>query len=340
MALEPDGIVGSKEQPVSTDVSVADAPTSKADLRSYANRGALFVLIGIVIYAGIYIFVERMVYDYTVRNRLYNIKTASQQPYDYVILGASHAIVLDYEDMNSQLEQMTGAKILNLSTQGGGVIVNRFMLDYFLAKHETKHVVYVLDSFAFYSAEWNEDRIKDVALFKRAPFDPVLARLVWAGPATRPMFLGYVLGFYKINNPDWFVTDITEEELTRFEKTYRPIAQIDRQRMAYLYPDQIDPEVFQRYLTDFKEMLQTLKERGIGIIVIKPPIPENVYAMLPQEQEFDKEFLDIWQRYDVEFHDFSLVSNDKEFYFNTDHLNRQGVLNFYESNLGPILMKQ
>ena len=106
------------------------------------------------------------------------VKTAPRVDFDYVILGASHSAVFDYRDLNARLEEMTGSTILNLSIVGAGVTVNRLLLDYFLVAHRTRSLVYVLDSFAFYSREWNEERLADARLFHRAPFDPALARLL------------------------------------------------------------------------------------------------------------------------------------------------------------------
>jgi hypothetical protein len=327
-------------------VRLAPAPSVTAwrklfTARSFFHQTLLFVLIGVLLYASVYAVVERMVSDYTVRNRFFIVKTAPLPHYDYVILGASRAVVLDYEDMNSQLEAMTSANILNLSTLGGGITVNRLLLDYFLVKHETEHVVYFLDSFVFYSPEWNEERVTDVSLYRRAPFDPALLRLLLERPYTRPVVLGYLLGFYKINNPDWFALDISEEEATRFDRTYRPVPQIDRQRMAYLYPDEIDPQIFRRYLADFEDMLRYLNAQNIGVTIVKPPLPEHIYTMLPQEEAFDLALQEVLQRYPaVEFYDFSLVGNEREFFFNSDHLNRTGVFNFSEQYLKDVLEDQ
>jgi len=240
--------------------------------------------------------------------------------------------------MNAHLEEETGARILNLSTLGGGVTVNRLLLDYFLAEHQTKNVVYFIDSFAFYSPEWNEERVQDVQLLQRAPFDPALAWLLIKTLETRPVAPGYLLGFYQINNPDRFKSDISEEEATRFDKTYRPVKQIDQRRLAYLYPEQVDQTTFQRYLTEFETMVRELHEQDINVIVIKAPLPERVYQMLPAEQQFDEAVKNVLRPYEASFHDFSLVSNDEEFFFNTDHLNRTGVEKFCESYLKSVLV--
>jgi hypothetical protein len=321
---------------VAVQESAVTGPGDVSETRSFLRDGLLFILIGLLLYAGLYILSEQLVYKYTVRNRFYAVKTASFSEYDYVILGASRAAVFDYDDMNARLEEMTGARILNLSTLGSGIIVNRLLLDYFLARHDSQSVVYFLDSFAFYSREWNEERVQDVELWQKAPFDPALVRLLIQTPSTRSVAPGYLLGFYKINNPDRFKLDISEEEGRRFDRSYRPVKQIDQQRMD-LYPDQIDPEIFQQYLDEFEAMMRYLEEQNIDVIIIKSPIPERVYQMILQEEQFDEAVKSILQQYDASFYDFALVSNDEELFFNTDHLNRTGVLQFYENYLDGVL---
>ena len=98
--------------------------------------------------------------------------------YDYVILGASHAAALGYQDMTARLEEMTGASIINLSVVGGGVRVSRLVLRLFPGRASAPTLVYVVDSFAFYSKQWNEERLQDTRLFLRAPFDPRAGRLL------------------------------------------------------------------------------------------------------------------------------------------------------------------
>lgn len=323
-----------QESIVTAPESAVTAPDEISETRRFLQHAILFISVGLLLYAGLYAIVEQLVYKYTVRNRFYAVKTASFTEYDYVILGASRAAIFDYQDMNERLEEMTDARILNLSVEGGGITINRLLLEYFLARHQTTKVIYFLDSFAFYSREWNEDRLKDVRLFQRAPFDPALARLLLQNPVGRSVLPGYLLGFYKMNNLEQlFEPDISEEEAVRFEKTYRPVAQIDRQRMSYLYPEQIDRAVFQHYLGEFENLIRELQEQGIGVIIIKPPLPERVYNMMPNEEQFDVAIKEVLRPYDVAFYDFSLVNNDEEFFFNTDHLNRAGALHFCDNYL-------
>ncbi|MCL4516324.1 MAG: hypothetical protein M1379_12165 [Firmicutes bacterium] len=43
-------------------------------------------------------------------------------------------------------------------------------------------------------------------------------------------------------------------------------------------------------------MLEGLKGRGIRLIVMKPPIPEHVYKMIPGEAEFDRKIKSLLSR--------------------------------------------
>jgi hypothetical protein len=335
MSLESDlpaAPVQSRSRDQAGSTSTAVIPT-----RRFIRQALLFTAVGLLLYLLVYAAADGLVYQTAKRNRFFAIKTAAHSGYDYVILGASHAAALDYEDMTAQLEKRTGSKILNLSVVGGGIVVNGLLLEYFLAGHRTAAVVYVLDSFAFYSRQWNEDRLNDTKLFDRAPFDPALVQVLLQDPAGRPAAADYVSGFSKINNPDRFKSDIGDDEATKFNKTYRPVKQIDQQRMEYLYPNHVDAETFRHYVGEFEELLRYLEQHNIRLIVVKPPIPARVYAMLPDEAAFDRTLQPVLARHNVEFHDFSLVGNDEKFFFNTDHLNRTGVLNFFDQSLKDVL---
>ena len=312
------------------------------EVRQFVRRAVPFALIGLVLYVALYAASEHLIARYAQRNRFYMVKAAPRAEYDAVILGASHAAVFDYQDMNARLEEMTGARIINLSIVGGGPVVNRLLLEYFLARHHTRTVVYVVDSFAFYSREWNEDRLGDVRLFHRAPFDPTLARLLLQSPASRSVAFDYIAGFSKINNPDRFTSDVRAEEGTRFSRTYRPVRQIDQQRLEYLYPREIDDEAISvrgRYLGELEDLIRSVKSRSVRFVAIKPPIPAPVHRVIPGEAQFDAALKAVLNRHDVELYDFSLVDNDEKFFFDTDHLNRTGVLNFFEHHLKGALAK-
>lgn len=310
---------------------------ASGEVRRFLASAAIFTVIGALLYGGLYAWSERLVWRYAQTNKFFLVRSAPPTQYDHVVLGASHAAALGYQDMTARLEVLTRKRIVNLALVGGGVRVSRLVFDYFLTRHQTQGVVYVIDSFAFYARTWNEERLQDSRLFLRAPFDVSLARVLLSDAATRSMGVDFVTGFSKINNKDRFAPDMTPEESTRFNRAYRPVKQIDDQRLEYLYPQQIDQAVFARYFAEFEAFLRDAQSRGIRVLVVKPPIPERVVKRIPGEHEFDARLKALLAALDIPFHDFTHTGNEEKLFYDTDHLNKEGVLNFFQTALAPLL---
>jgi hypothetical protein len=150
--------------------------------------------------------------------------------------------------------------------------------------------------------------------------------------------LNYVSGFSKINDPDRFKPDTSDDELTRFGRAYRPSAR-DIRRVQYLYPGKQDAGSFDKYLSVFGELIKELKRRGIGLIVIKPPLPARFYDLIPSEAEFDRGIGNFLARQQVPFYNFGLLDNEEQYFFDSDHLNRSGVINFFDRHLIQVLRR-
>lgn len=322
---------------ISQDVERELTIAERARPRTGWRRWAGFLLVGLALYGILYAASERLVLQHGQRSRAFMVATASDQPYDYVILGASHALPLDFGDMNRRLEQAAGARVINLGIEGGGIVPARFLLDYFLARHRTDAVVLVLDSFAYYSRQWNEDRINDPKLLLRAPLDYDLAIRLWRLPATRPLLAGYLSGFYKINNADRTQPDISDTERTRFTRVYRTNANLDRQRLAFLYPEKVDAALLDRYLGELEAMVRELEARKIRLVVVKTPLPGRVLGALKGEEAFDARVRAILEPRGIQVHDFTRQANEDKFFYDTDHLNKDGAGNFIDTLLGPLL---
>lgn len=320
-------------QDVEQEYAIAEESSRSAKRFSWAP----FLLFGLLIYAGIYMFAETTVLDTSKRNRLFMINTAPQSEYDYVIVGASHAMPFGFEDMNERLEGMTDSSIINLSIEGAGPVPSRFLIDYFLADHTTENVLYIIDSFAFYSEQWNEVRIDDPELLSRAPFDWDLLATLWDYPSTRGLIPGYLTGFYKINNHDRFEPDISEAEQGRFTRTYRTNPRVDERRMAFLYPDNVDEEVFDTYISELEQLAKDLDSKGINLIAVKTPLPERVLTKLEGEEVFNRRVRKVLEPHGFELHDFTTVANDDAYFYDTDHLNKDGVINFTDTYLADLL---
>ena len=130
----------------------------------------------------------------------------------------------------------------------------------------------------------------------------------------------YISGFLKINNQNRFAPDISDAEATKFTRTYRSIAQIDRQRVEYLYPRVIEPARFQQYLAEFEGLLRSAKEHGAKVVVVKPPTPARYRDKLPKEAEFDATIRPLLEANGVPFHDLSTALTEDRYFYDTDHL--------------------
>jgi len=310
-------------------------------MKRLGQSAIVFVAIGLVIYAGVYFAAERLMYHNGRSNPFFKIAIAEDRPYDWAILGASHAMPLDFADFNAQMQRETGLRIINLASPGTGPLYNRFVLEHFLRRHRAGNVLYVLDSFAFYSRMWNEDRFADAKLLRGTPFDPAIAERLWDYSRREDVdiraVLDYVTGFSKINNSERFQQDIWEGE-PQFDRVYRTSATAVRSRIAYLYPDSAAPAALARYLAEFSAMLEFADRAGVHVAVIKVPTPAQFRTRLPDEGAFDEAVSRLLATRAIALHDFSASMDDPRFYFDTDHLNRAGLTEFLSLHLKDILV--
>lgn len=310
-------------------------------MRALGKTALIFTAIGFVLYLVVYITAEWLLYRTGDTNPFYKMAVTTETSFDWVILGASHAMPFDFADFNDVMEREAGLKIINLATPGTGPLYNRFVLEQFLRNHHVAKLLYVLDSFAFYSPAWNEARFADAKLLRRTPFQPVLAwRLLdyCLNEGVDPRAaLDYVTGFSKINNPERFQRDIWEGE-AQFERIHRPSASATAKRIAYLYPEAApDPGALTRYLHEFEALVDLSQLKGIAVVVIKMPVPAQFHSLLPNEAAFDEAISRLLAGKQVPFYDFSLAMDEPRFYSDTDHLNRAGLMEFFTHHLKTIL---
>src|SRR5690606_30148620 len=143
-------------------------------------------------------------------------------------------------------------------------------------------------------------------------------------PAARGLLPGYLSGFYKVNDPDRFAPEEAAAADGDFRRTYRPIAQIERRRLAYLYPDEVDPPTVERYLAELDALIELLGREGVRLLAIKPALHERVLERLPGEAAMSARLRDLVERPGMVFRYFARVANDDAHYSDTDHLTRDG----------------
>ena len=306
------------------------------------SRILLFLGVGALLYVIAFLVAERLAYVTGHTNPIFKIDTTSEQDFDWVILGASHAMPLDFDDFNQQMQQETGLKIINLAGPGTGPLYSKFVLEHFLRRHATRNVLYATDSFAFNSSQWNEERLADPKLLARTPYSVPLAinlgRYAEQGRSDPRALLNYATGFSKINNSDRLKPDIWEGE-AQFDRVFKPSAVADRKRVDYLYPSMSDDAVTTaKYLGDFAALRKIVQDHGARMAIIKMPLPAPFYKLLPREVDFDQVMEDVSKAESLIFRDFSQSMIDPRFYSDTDHLNRTGVTKFISEYLKPLLV--
>jgi hypothetical protein len=310
-------------------------------MKTFAKSALAFAAIGLLLYAGLYFAAETLMLHTARSNPLFKIATARESSVDWVILGASHAMTLDFDDFNAHIKRETRLKVLNLAAPGAGPMYNRFVFEHFLGAHRARNLLYVVDSFAFYSRTWNEERFADAKLLRRTPFEPAIARRLWDysrhdGVDGRAV-LDYVSGFSKINNRERFQRDVWEGE-AQFERAYRPSSSAVKKRIDYLYPDKTSPAALARYLEEFSALIALARKEGINVVAIKMPLPPQFRSQLPDEAGFDEALASFLAARGVPLHDFSANSGDPALYFDTDHLSRAGLTEFFARDLKPVLV--
>jgi hypothetical protein len=306
------------------------------------RSAAAFVAIGLVLYAVLFWVAEGLVLRTGHANPFFKIAHAPETSVDWVVLGASHAMPLDFDEVNLALQRDTGLKILNLAATGAGPLYNRFVLEQFLADRRARNILYVVDSFAFHSPTWNEERFADAKLLARTPLQRALtARFVDYAlhegvPATA--LLDYASGFSKINNRDRFKPDRWEGE-TQFDRNWRPSASAVKKRIEYLYPHHTEAAARDRYLAELPRLAAAARLAGARMVVVKLPTPAPYRSQLPQEAAFDAALARVLAQAGVEFRDWSAALPEPRFYFDSDHLNRAGVNQLSARWLKPLLLE-
>ena len=300
-----------------------------------------FIAVAVLVYAALVAGSDALVYAQGHANPFFKVATAERQDYDWLILGASHAMPLAFGDSEASIESATGQSVINLAVQGAGPLYNRLVLEQFLERHRAMGLIYVVDSFAFREPLWNEDRVADPGLLARTPYDPSLVARLWeyvlADGVSPLAALDYSSGFSKVNNRDRFERDIWDGE-AQFGRRYRPSARAENERIAYLYPQgSEDPARLARYLNDFDRLIGQALAAGMTVRIVKMPLPASFYGKLPDESGFDEMLDALAERRGLSVEDDSLLLQGAEYYFDSDHLGRRGVEAFIQRRLVPLM---
>lgn len=301
---------------------------------------AAFLALFVTLYAAVATVAEWRLGQEEAQSAMQKLHAAQGARIDWIVLGASHALPLAYGGVPARLEAETGQTMAILAEVGAGPLYSDFVLRQALFDLQSKHVLYVADSFTFHSSFWNEQRIADRKLLRTTPWrattlGTMLDVVVSNGVAPRAL-VDYAAAFSKLNPPDRFPQD-DWRGAENFERVFRPSRHATKARIDYLYPEPADNAILDQYLDVLENMIVRAQASGLEITVVRPPVPAAFRQALPGEAAFDTALRARLFALDVPLHDLSAALDDPALYFDTDHLNRDGVALLYERYLKSIL---
>ncbi|MDX1779871.1 MAG: hypothetical protein R3256_01000 [Thalassovita sp.] len=315
-------------------------PARKLPFRTIAAFTGIFL----VLYAAAFAIAERTIARGATDTAFQKLLAARGDRVDWVVLGASHALPLGFGDLPGRFQRDTGQSMMILAEIGAGPLYNRFVFEQALKDLQVKRLLYAVDSFAFGSAEWNEDRLSDRKLLRQMPLRlstaGTLGDFVLQGYADPRGLTDYLSGFSKLNPVDRFPQE-GWRGAADFDRSFRPSRHAVSARISYLYPDGApDPATVAHYLGMLEALFDSAGAAGVEIAVVKLPVPENFRKALPGEAGFDRMLAERLASRGIPFHDLSAVIDDPTLYFDTDHLNRQGVDRLYTDHLLGLLAQE
>lgn len=302
------------------------------------RRILAFLAVAALLYAALFLWSDAILRKQGRQNPFQRIATAPERV-DWIILGASHALPLGFADMPQVIGDRTGQGTLILAVTGGGPVLMRVIAERWFVDHQAGGVLIVLDSFAFADRRWNEDRLADSDVLPKIPADrATVAALAAAVPRGLPWqtWVAYASGFARINDRSRFAQDGWEAE-AKFDTAPRPNAAATRARVQFLYPGPPDPGAVGRGLADLQALIQLARAKGARVVIVRPPLPEAFLQALPGLPEFETRLAALAADTGVPVRDFSAVLPEARNYFDTDHLNRTGVLRWLDAGLAGLI---
>jgi hypothetical protein len=304
------------------------------------RRIAVFIGLFVLLYAGAAGIAEVTVGRSGQESAFQKLLALRGEQVDWVVLGASHALPLAFGDIPQRLEADTGQSMAVLAEVGAGPLYNGFVLRQAMNDIAPRRLLYVVDSFAFTSRRWNEERIADRKLLRKTPLRLSTAALmteITARRGTDPAALAdYLTAFSKLNPPDRFPQE-GWRGAEDFDSQVRLSRHAVQSRIDYLYPGPAETADMSTYLDILISVFDRAQAAGIQIMVVKLPLPDPFRAALPGEADFDAALRARLSAHDIAFHDLSAALPDLKYFFDTDHLNRDGINALYADYLRGLM---
>ena len=244
------------------------------------------------------------------------------QNFDFVLMGTSHAREFSRSGNHKMIETASGKTFFNLSKGSGhgGLLPNLSAWKYFTKRGNwTKHVIYFVDPWVFFSTKWNEENyfLED---------EPLKADLFWLAIKSgysAEVLINYVKSKLK---PSYFSTKpLYDQTNKKFLKTVDTVLILKQNEKNYL--DGLDEAIYQKYKLQFSLFISSLQDQNIKVTLIMPP------TLLGEEpgSKMVREFL--LQLKGVEFYDHTSLIKDTKLFYDLHHMNSEGIIMYFTQNM-------
>lgn len=252
--------------------------------------------------------------------------------YDVLIVGPSHAQEFSWSGNHERVEEILGADVANLSSEGTGPVpVDIFWKIWRERGNTADTVLYVAHPFAFYSSRFNEDN----RFTGKEPIDPtMLSEMIDRGFGTDNVMFYFQSKF----NPVWVVGKPRADN-GELEVGSEPIEpDLLEAAVGRLYPDGTDNDAFEKYAAVFDETVREMRDAGMRVVIMIPPTLMGE----PDGLEAAAEHFEGLARSDdgITFLDLTGVIEDHSEFLDLSHLNTAGVVHLTREYLEPALAVQ
>lgn len=250
--------------------------------------------------------------------------------YPVVFLGTSRGRVFSRDGNHEMVEKILGRKVANLSKGGGGGLMPMDVhLSFFLNQgNTTDHVIYLVDPFVFYSSINNEHN--DFFL-RDEPFELFI-------------FFKLIKDRYPLDRLSSYLQKITVTDWAKISRYAGPgltdgtLKKVDEKKMEAArkhYLEKCDQNSFVAYGHVVDDINRLVKTHGAGITYVMLPLLMPDFPGLHEVDAFLRETAD--REAGVSYINCASCMQDKNFYYDHMHFNKNGIDYFLKRYIIPIL---
>ncbi len=296
-------------------------------------KSALFFLVvGVIMLMIISYYSNRVdryhFYNWETESNLLHLK--SNQHYDMLIMGISHARNLSRHRNHLKTERILNKKVVNIGRglgKAGASIQLLYLRQFYAMNNKADIVLYVMTPPMMFS-----DRDKQSTAFNDEPFKPgFLMRLFMSKVPDK-----WNKTFYYLESKtkkEWLnILPYSEEIMDRQLNKIDTLAINEGLKAAY--PIGLDQHMFEKNAITVTHTVKLCKRKNARIIFVITP---TLFGSWPGHQQVIQFLARLNKEFGVVIYDFSSAFSDPSLFYDHHHLNSKGVEIFLEDCLKPLL---